>query len=45
MIRWTSPVLTLTEDGRELLTRFDAYSAALREYAAEQFEKYFGGLF
>ena len=36
---------SLTEDGRQLLIRYDAYSAALREYAADHFEEYFGGLF
>ncbi len=36
---------SLTEDGRKLLERYDAYSAALREYAAAHFDEYFGGLF
>ena len=36
---------SLTEDGTRLLTQYDNYSAALREYAGELFEEYFGGLF
>jgi molybdate transport repressor ModE-like protein len=36
---------SLTEDGSLLLTRFDAYSEALREKAGELFDAYFEGLF
>ncbi len=36
---------SLTEDGRELLTRYDAYSEALWDKAGELFETYFGGQF
>ena len=36
---------TLTEDGIEILKRYDAYSAAVREFALEHFDEYFGGLF
>ena len=36
---------SLTEAGQKLLECYDAYSAALREYGAELFEQYFGGLF
>ena len=35
----------LTDDGLTLLSRYDAYTAALRDFAAEQFDTYFGGLF
>ena len=36
---------TLTEDGLALLRSYDAYSAAIRDYAVEHFDEYFGGLF
>ncbi|MBQ9661894.1 MAG: NTP transferase domain-containing protein [Oscillospiraceae bacterium] len=36
---------SLTEDGVELLRRYDAYSAAVRDYAIERFDEFFGGLF
>ncbi len=35
----------LTEDGVRLLEQYDAYSSALKDYAADLFEQYFGGLF
>ncbi len=35
----------LTEDGRQLLRQYDAYSAALREEAVRLFEQYFEGFF
>lgn len=36
---------SLTDDGKLLLERYDAYVDALREKAGELFESYFGGLF
>ena len=36
---------SLTEDGLVLLRQYDAYSAAVRDYAVEHFDEYFGGLF
>ena len=36
---------SLTEDGRALLERYDAYSAALRDFAAAQFDDFFEGFF
>ncbi|MCR5135834.1 MAG: NTP transferase domain-containing protein [Oscillospiraceae bacterium] len=36
---------SLTEDGQRLLSRYDAYSAALREEAKKRFEEFFGDLF
>ena len=36
---------TLTGEGRRLLERYEAYSEALREQAAELFDRYFEGLF
>ena len=36
---------SLTEDGVKLLHRYDAYSAAIRDFAVEHFDEYFGGLF
>ncbi len=36
---------SLTEDGKLLLRRYDAYADALREKAGDLFEAYFGGLF
>ena len=36
---------SLTEDGRALLERYDAYSAALRDFAAAQFDAFFEGFF
>lgn len=36
---------SLTEDGIVLLRQYDAYSAAVRDYAAEHFDEFFGGLF
>ena len=36
---------SLTDDGKLLLDRYDAYVDALREKAGELFESYFGGLF
>lgn len=35
----------LTEDGRQLLKQYDAYSATLRDESTRLFEQYFGGLF
>ncbi len=36
---------SLTEDGVALLRQYDAYAAAVRDYALEHFDEYFGGLF
>ena len=36
---------TLTKDGLALLKQYDAYSTAVRDFAAEHFGEYFGGLF
>ncbi len=36
---------SLTEDGKLLLDRYEAYSEALRNRAGELFDQYFGGLF
>ena len=36
---------SLTDEGAELLKQYDAYSAALKEYAASCFDDYFGGIF
>ena len=36
---------SLTEDGIAFLRQYDAYAAAVRDYAVEHFEEYFGGLF
>ncbi len=36
---------SLTDDGRLLLERYEAYSDALREKAGELFDGYFEGLF
>ena len=36
---------SLTEDGKLLLDRYEAYSEALRDRAGELFDQYFGGLF
>ncbi len=36
---------SLTEDGIMLLQQYDAYASAVRDYAAEHFDEYFGGLF
>ena len=36
---------SLTDDGKLLLDRYDAYVDALREKAGELFASYFGGLF
>ena len=36
---------SLTEDGKELLSQYEAYSAALREDAQNRFEEFFGELF
>ena len=35
---------SLTPEGRELLSRFEAYSAALREDAVRLYDQYFGGI-
>ena len=35
---------SLTEVGRKLLERYDAYSASLREYAVEHFDRFFGDI-
>ena len=35
----------LTENGYTLLKQYDAYAAAVRDYAAQQFDEYFGGFF
>lgn len=35
----------LTPDGEDLLRRYEAYSKALREFAAERFDEYFGDYF
>ena len=35
----------LTEDGRQLLARYEAYSDALREQAGALFDRYFEGIF
>ncbi len=35
----------LTEEGITLLKRYDAYTAAVRDYASDQFDSYFEGLF
>ena len=36
---------SLTEDGRQLLSRYEAYSEALREKAGDLFESFFEGMF
>ena len=36
---------SLTEDGIAFLRQYDAYASAVRDYAVEHFEEYFGGLF
>ena len=36
---------SLTEDGIAFLRQYDAYAAAIRDYAAQHFDEYFGGLF
>lgn len=35
----------LTPDGEDLLSRYEAYSKTLREFAAERFDEYFGDYF
>ena len=36
---------SLTEAGVTLLQKYDAYSSAIRDFASEHFDEYFGGLF
>lgn len=36
---------SLTQEGVRLLSQYDAYSAAVRDYAVTLFDDYFGGLF
>ena len=36
---------SLTEDGIAFLRQYDAYASAVRDFAVEHFDEYFGGLF